>query len=82
MRLQLEDDVQEVHQEKHLEQSDQDLHKLDAWTLTILVPRLTFREYLSAFALLAHDAWKAVGRSKLVTLKLNRQALICVTVLL
>lgn len=44
--------------------------------LTTLVPRLTLRVYQSASALFDHEAWKAVGKSRLVTLKLSKTALI------
>jgi len=48
----------------------------------MLVPRLTCRTLSSAVVSLLKEAWKAVGRSKLVTLRASRQALIWVTVLL
>jgi hypothetical protein len=47
-----------------------------------LTPLLTCRTFSSALSLLLNEAWKAVGRRRLVTLSDNRQALICVTVLL
>jgi very-short-patch-repair endonuclease len=41
-----------------------------------LVPLLTFKTLSSAVVLSEKEAWKAVGKTRLTTLKLRRQALI------
>lgn len=99
VRNQLEEQVDNVYQQ-------QDLLKVSILAgagvieiLTTLVPRLIFRDCLSASLRSLKDAWNAVykrvrivpqkctrdqhtGKTKLITLKLRRQALTCVTVLL
>lgn len=73
MGFQLEKDIEGVYEEKNLKYV-QDKHiriyryiifSIDTLSIpTTLVPRLTFRVYLSALLSLDHDAWKAVCRER------------------
>lgn len=86
MRLELEKQVDDIDQEQDLSSTISTLFR-SLWgirllRLTTLVPRLILSDWASASVVSLKDQWNAVGSTRLLTLKLNRQALIWVTVLL
>jgi hypothetical protein len=58
--FELKDDVENIHEEQHLHNMRIIDIYADQAMLTTLVPRLTFRVFLSADALFDQDAWNAV----------------------